>query len=578
MKNEVADNMENISVFEERADHLTDLELVQNTVLFGDHFDRIIKQLTARGTKLLSGPRGTGKTHLLRYVDSQCRKIKSKPFCVYTSFNRYFHLEPLLKSSPIAIQNFHIWVLCRILVSAHKSYMDFDNDSLSPSQDKYFIGEYRVDDLEDIIRRLEKGIGLTSEHFTTSQQISIDTVQEMLYEFQSKLGRTHTILLLDDASLTLTPEYLREFFDIVRVLKSSKISIKASVYPGTTEYGSRFHAYHESEPINTWLAVNDDQYLSFLEEVGKKRIENYNQIPDDIKSIFKYAAFGIPRAFMTMTREFLQAEGRNQQAIINQIIADHTATRFEEFKSIALKAPRLKVIIETGVLVFDKCINLIKEENLRLNSFKEKQLVFGIRQDELKPTLIDRMFRLMIEAGLLFQLTPVSHGEDRKYSRFIPHLASLLEARAFSQSSKGTSTKLILEVLEYKATKHPSRKTLQNLIGIEAIQNLKVDLPACENCSTPRLNEEQKFCHNCGQKLVDRSLFTQCMEIELTKVPGLTKWTQERLQQLGSINTVGELLLKQDPGTELRKIYRIGQVKANRIQNVVEKFVEEFLS
>lgn len=43
--------------------------------------------------------------------------------------------------------------------------------------------------------------------------------------------RKRAILLLDDAALTLTKEYMIEFFDVFRSLKTISISPKASVYP-----------------------------------------------------------------------------------------------------------------------------------------------------------------------------------------------------------------------------------------------------------------------------------------------------------------------------------------------------------
>ena len=103
--------------FEERADQLS-LDLIDASLADGDVFRRARTKLLARGAKLLVGPRGTGKTHIMRYTYAQAMKQQDKPLALYSTFNRYLNLEPLLKKSPDARQRFHSWVLAKLLVSA----------------------------------------------------------------------------------------------------------------------------------------------------------------------------------------------------------------------------------------------------------------------------------------------------------------------------------------------------------------------------------------------------------------------------------------------------------------------------
>src|SRR6185369_16579153 len=90
---------------EQRADYIPYEELRSGTAT-GDFFDKIHIALTERGTRLIVGPRGCGKTHMMRYTWVTCRDDKFAPFCVYVSFNRYYRLEPLLKSRANAIDLF----------------------------------------------------------------------------------------------------------------------------------------------------------------------------------------------------------------------------------------------------------------------------------------------------------------------------------------------------------------------------------------------------------------------------------------------------------------------------------------
>lgn len=51
---------------EERADYIPDDMLVSETAI-NDFYSAVTKKLLQTGTKLLTGPRGCGKTHLMRY-------------------------------------------------------------------------------------------------------------------------------------------------------------------------------------------------------------------------------------------------------------------------------------------------------------------------------------------------------------------------------------------------------------------------------------------------------------------------------------------------------------------------------
>ena len=102
--------------FEERADQLT-LETIDATLSDGQIFRSARKKLLATGAKLLVGPRGTGKTHLMRYTYIQAMRDKALPLALYANFSRYLNLEPLLRKSPDAIQRFHSWVIAKIILS-----------------------------------------------------------------------------------------------------------------------------------------------------------------------------------------------------------------------------------------------------------------------------------------------------------------------------------------------------------------------------------------------------------------------------------------------------------------------------
>jgi hypothetical protein len=571
-----------INTFEERADHIDEAVLRDGTAR-GDYFDKIHKELTSRGLVLLVGPRGCGKTHLMRYTWLQCRDNKRLPFAVYVSFNRYYRLEPLLKSRADAIQLFHLWVLSRILEGLFDGVRAVDaseegrtiSDDEAARRTELVIG-FEIIALKDLIAALERGTPLRAEHENLAARISTESVVSLIDDLSRFYNRSHGILLLDDAALVLTPEYLAEFFDIVRVLKRTRIAPKASVYPGTTEYGPRFHAQHEGRQVVVWLSTEDSNYRDVMGAIAQRRYPQSAEISAETNDLFKYAAFGIPRAYLTMLRDYKQGNYSTPQQGINQIIIAHRDARLDEYKSLALKMPRLETAVKTGQKLFEATVEAVREANLRLAGKAERQTLIGIPETDLTPMIL-RMVNLLIEAGLVYEHSTVSHGEERSYRRYTPHFAALMAVRAFSEGSRGFSSRQIVENLGKRLTKHPIRRRLQNLLTQADLQNLRLDLPPCEKCGASRLSESQKFCHNCGAELVDTSTFGQCMALSLAQVPGLTGWQLEQMTKL-RISTIGDLLSIQDPGTELRQIRWVGDRRAKRILDRVTLFVDEFLS
>ncbi len=490
---------------EERADYIPLDRLEQETVVT-DFYETVHRKLIHTGTKLLSGPRGCGKTHLMRYTYLRCQKQSTLPFAVYASFNRYYRLEPLLQRKPSAVATFHTWVLAVILRALAESVRDFD----IPSRETTFeqVVGMSADELRNIISKIERGQQLEEFEAADARQISIPFVQDALRYFTEKAGRTRVILLLDDAALTLTREYLHDFFDLVRSIKTSSITPKASVYPGTTEYGPNFHAAQEAETVNVWLSPDDQSYASTMQQIAQLRISGFSSIPVDVAKYLMYAAFGVPRAFLMLLRGFQQSSGGTTQAIVNRLIQEHATARVSEYSSLRLKMPKLASIIEAGGTIFSRLVSALKDFNDNVDANGGKMtMVVGVQGTEDNAP-VERIFSLLIEAGLLHELPSVSHGEGRIYRRFIINLAVLLNDRVFSTKTRGTSFKAIVEVIESDQTsKHPVRRSVSTLVGKELQDKLHPDLPACTRCHTERLSTNQKFCHNCGAELVDVSAF-----------------------------------------------------------------------
>jgi hypothetical protein len=567
------DALELLEGFEERADHVTVADLRKSTVI-GDYFENIHKSLIGRGLVLLQGPRGCGKTHMMRYAWLTCieNEKKNLPLAIYVSFNRYLRLEPLLRERADALAVFQVWVLGRIIQAAHES-----SEAMGANYDVFSKFLFKSFELDEVISKLEKGLDLSEQETINFSALTIENTAAVIQDFAKFSNRSRSLILLDDAALTLTPEYLIEFFDIVRVLKRPDISLKASIYPGTTEFGPRFHATHEGKIETVWLSTDRSDYLEIMRNIAAKRYPDSSSINENVRNLLAFCAFGIPRSYLAMLREFLSGQYSTEQQAVNKIVQEHADSRLQEFRSLALKVPRLSILIDTGEEFYSRVVDVIKSANDELVSKDEKQTLVGIETDGITH-LSGRMINLLTEVGLLFEHSQVSHGgPDRKYRRFTPHFSSLVSMRAFAGKSRGSSARLILDFLNRPLAKHPVRRQLTTLISNDKMLAMALNLPPCGRCETPRINEAQKFCHNCGARLVEDSIFTRCMKLPISNVITLTAWARKKLFDHG-IKNIGDLISLQDPGTELRKINMVGSIRAEKIFKAVDGFVDEFLS
>lgn len=565
--------MKYMTEIEERADQLS-LNDIDSTLADGDIFKSARKKLLAKGAKLLVGPRGTGKTHVMRYTYFHALKNKDAPLPFYASFNRYLNLEPLLKKSPDALKKFHSWVIAKLLISAFECIHDLNGDK---SRLTNFDPMYQEGKLKELVSLLERGSGDKSyEDF--GQLLTVDHALRAIKFLTQEFSRSRAVLLLDDAALSLSDQYLISFFEIFRLLKDEKISPKASVYPGTTQYGPTFHASHETELVSLWLCVEDAEYLSIMGDIADRRLtsEEVGRINPEVLTLFKYVSFGMPRVFLRLLREYLQdAKSGASQQKINKIIENQTDLIGVEYDSLGIKLKQFSSLIIAGRKFFDGVVeDVTKAQSADLSA---RNIILGLQKNDERTPLTERMLRFLVEIGMLFPLSNVSHGPNRKYDRYIPHLAFLYQHGAF-RHGRGAPLNGLATVMDCAALKQPVRRALGTILSPSELHNLKLDLPPCQNCGAQRLNDSQKFCHQCGEELVASSLFEECMKLPLEQVPGISQALIARIQESTQLRTIAHVYASQDASGELQQAKYVGSKRAKGIIQSISFTVQEFLT
>ena len=558
--------------FEERADQLP-LDAIDLTLADGEIFKNARKKLLGSGAKLLVGPRGTGKTHIMRFTYLHAMQTDTAPLALYANFSRYLNLEPLLKKSPDALQRFHSWVVAKLLLSAFELLKDMKADmSILSGSDPLF--DYVK--LNELVSLLERGSG-TELYEAFGQNLTVSHVLSAVELLRKKFNRKRAIILLDDAALSLADQYLIAFFEIFRLLKTEFVAPKASVYPGSTQYGPTFHASHEAEEVPLWLSVEDAEYSKIMGDIAVRRLTaaELSGINPDILELLMYVSFGIPRAYLRLLREYIDTQAGTSQQKINKIIERQTALIGAEYDSLGIKLKQFSSLVITGRKFFDKAVSEIAQSQT-IDPTK-RNIILGLKQDNDRNPLAERMLRFLVEVGMLYPLQAVSHGPNRKYDRFIPHLAFLQQQGAFREG-RGASLKDLSLYMQRPVSKHPIRRELSTLLNPDELMSMKLDLPPCKKCLTARINESQRFCHACGAELVGSSLFEECMTLPLDKIPGISESLIARIHQDTKLRTVGHVYASQNASGDLQQASYVGPVRASGIIGKVALTLNEFLS
>jgi len=221
MENQTGEQGELILAAEECPD-----ELFNKLHYFSKYEERIIISLIAHGPVLIRGGRGSGKSALMRKAYLRILSGNSKVLGIYSSLRNL----PLLRSEGADYEK----IFCDLLIANIRKELEKENIlSFFPSP-------------------------------------NAGSVQQTLVELSTLLGK-RIVLFFDDAAHIGREASLKEFFDIFRTLSSVSISCKAAIYPGVTQFGTRFDIFNDATVIDISRDEGSQFFASFFLEVIKLR-------------------------------------------------------------------------------------------------------------------------------------------------------------------------------------------------------------------------------------------------------------------------------------------------------------------
>ena len=547
------------SVFEERAEHLSQDELLRWTVQTPND-QLVLAKLKGPGAKLLTGPRGCGKSSFLKraYFDLQDR---GDVLVAYVNYARSLALEPLFHRNANALAHFRQWVLAKIVIGV--------GDGLAETEVPESLENLRTR-ARTLVHTLEVGL----EPEADLLRLAPSEVLHLLERWTKETGRKRCVLLLDDAAHAFSPQQQREFFEIFRELRSRSVAPKAAVYPGVTSYSPNFNISHEAELIEAWLRPDDPEYLTTMRQLVTARLPEalaaQLESREETVDYLALAAFGLPRGFLNMLSDVLGIDDDTVQVPTkrraDQAIAAHATSVRSVFASLAEKLPRFRNFVAVGQEFENAAVSRLSDFNQRRT--RSKAVVLGLR--EPIPKELERIIELLEYAGLVRRLSNVSRGEKGVFQRLMLHYAIVLHENALSLG-KSPSVGAAVTALSHRDAAAFVRATATALLGPDLASRCTLDLAPCRNCGAPRSSEEAQFCMKCGKELTNASVYEELLQAPIDGLR-LTPKKQAGLIKHTDIRTVQDVLLD-DENRKLLSVPRIGPIWAARIHNYAEEFV-----
>lgn len=308
---------------------------------------KTLDMLKARAPVLLRGSRGVGKTFLLRFAEVELKEsfAEDRVLPVYVTFSR----AGLLR---IDEDGFMPWMIARIS-NAIKRAVTRNGISVPESSTLVALtsgsttGPSRSLD-ERVIEHFE---GYGDGTFDANQAEALpdpDELREAIEDLCEDLDIQRIVLLIDEAAHVFVPAQQREFFTMMRDLRSPRISVKAAVYPGATSFGQAFQPTHDATVIDVERGVTDPGYREAMRQIvlrqhpeGQAELEQYGEAFD----VLAFASMGNPRVLLKTYAASLRFNRAKAQDSIREYYRESV---WAEHSNLGDRYPGHRALIDWG--------------------------------------------------------------------------------------------------------------------------------------------------------------------------------------------------------------------------------------
>ena len=391
-------------------------ELFEQYHTFSEYEDRIIRKLISHGPVLIRGGRGSGKSALLKeaYFRSNKSPISETTLGVYLSL-RYL---PLLKYEDRDYETF----FCKLLTD-------------------YVKGQ------------IQKSYGCEFE-FGFDPNPDISDVQRELTKLSTTIQR-RIVFFFDDAAHIGRERSLKDFFDIFRTLSSNSISCKAAIYPGVTEFGTRFDLLNDASLIDINRNEESISFTEFFCDILQKRYSD--TLPRNAfskKVTFREFACFMGRAVTGNVRAFIfgcnhLSEERSGlislldiEKTLKFLASDYYWPLLDEVKP---KLGCYEPLIDPARILAEKIFKLVSDSITSNSSYGPSCLIHRDHIERLK-----KLFEVLEYVGFIVKRDASrAMKSGGRGTRYVLNLCNLIEILSSSRLTHGLFTRWISHEKEY---------------------------------------------------------------------------------------------------------------------------------
>lgn len=547
----------------------------------------IIDKLGGPGAHLLEGPRGVGKSTLMRKaeLDLDDRYGTLKVLSVYVSFKASLLVESGV--GEVGYDPFVCWVAAKVLDAFHKKARQvnlFVADSINERY-KRLLGlassptpEY----LEDAIRDLQSlAIAQTpQERATTAARLktaglsrlaNIEAVADFIRQTVSDEGLARLVFLFDEAAHTFDAQQQETFFQFFKLMHGGQIAAKAATYPGVTTYGRNFEIGHDAVRISLGtfeenLPEKRELLRGHFRELLRKRVSTglYNKMTKqgDGLDLLIHLSHGNPRLFLQTVSKWNASKELSKRSAL-QCSNEFVAAELESYHAgLKQRLPRFASHIDLGLsLVKAHLVPEIQKKNQNKGTDPSIQTIYFTIESSI-PHKVLRAIELLQYSGFLFAKGVVKIRMRKTAPRYALHLGVAANEKVFHSSMSRDPDLAIkkLSTVDYREF-YASDQRFQQLID---------DHQTAESCPNGhRRQVDGTFCPVCGLRFATDHLVELLLNASIDEL-AFSEWLRAKVAATGAITVRAVLALTE---TRLQDEKGIGPKRARLILNTAEEYI-----
>ncbi|OON76958.1 ORC-CDC6 family AAA ATPase [Streptomyces tsukubensis] len=507
-------------------------------------FDRqTIDSLKSKKTIVLQGARGVGKSFLLKVAQKEMDEDfpKAKTLAVYITFNAAGLLQT---SDPERFKHWMLAKICnKVIREGRKKGVLQSSSSVFSTLASGANDEAIASRLETLWRSLEDSWKNDTARLETDSGIDPEMIKDAVEDLCDQAGVRRVVLLIDEAAHVFIPEQQRQFFTVMRDLRSPYLSVKAAVYPGVTYFGDSFQMSHDAELINVNRNILDPSYLAAMREIVVRQDPELEKPITRNGAVFDALAFsssGNPRTLLKTISATSPLNMNNAQRVMKEYYRD---TIWADHSALADRYIGHGEVINWGrQFLWNEVISAL-HKGTRQTGDTDKRVFLWIHRDA--PAAVKEALRLLCYSGILYEAgTWVIGTRAQTGTRYMINIGTRTapDADPVSATNRLRGSISIKRFAEFGA----------NHEAYESIAKLDVE----------KMNGiQQEFIKSQLDRSVD--------------LLDLTDFAKRACKKLG-YDTVGKILAASE--ANLQEAKYVGTVRSRRVMNKATAAVMEYLS